>query len=249
MDFAISLNARQTMRTLEQAVRHHATVLLEPSMWLTEDGLKGRLVGATADAILIEITEPPPLALDSIVGMYCDGSILLGQDRFLFNEHVLVAEVRSECWHVELSRPRRLQVCERRRYWRVALAETSPVHLEWTVGGRQGGATGRLYNVSGEGLACVVEAESAADLYIGETLSASFVLPGCDERFTLTAVLCNKTPAAEADRLILGMQFLEPASRGVDGPAKRLNEFLVRRYGGGVASASGDARVAGRAAL
>jgi hypothetical protein len=259
MEYAIDLNARQSARTIGQAVRYQATALIEPGMWPDTDGLKGRLVALGPDTVRVEITEPPILTPDAAVGNFCDVTLLLGNDRFVFNTHAVSAERAGANWHLDLARPAKLQVCQRRRFWRVNLAESSQVQLRWEQGGAdgrdgrdgcdgcedcEGRVTGSLCNISGEGLACLVEADAASDLLIGETVSTSFELPGCSERFELDAVLCNKTPTARQDRLIIGMQFLEPASLGMSGPARRLNEFLVQRYGSGVAPVGGGVRAA-----
>lgn len=244
MEYAIDLNPRQSARTLEQAVRYQATALLDPGAWPDIDGLKGRLVALGAETVRVEITEWPMLSPDTLVASYCDVALQLGQDRFLFSTHATGAEKCSDRWFVDLARPTTLQVCQRRRFWRVKLAESSRVHLRWGANGVPGHITGWLCNISGEGLACLVEIEAAADLLIGETIAASFELPGCDEPFQLDAVLCNKTPTAEQDRVIVGMQFLEPASSATAGPAGRLNEFLLHRYGSGVAPFGGNGRVA-----
>lgn len=242
MDYAIELGSQQSVRTLEQAVRYQATVLLEPATWPTNDGLKGRLVEAGPKALRVEITEPPMLALDSLVNVYCDGVLLLGQDRFLLNEHVIGAELQGDRWYVELARPARLLVCERRRFWRVRLAESSELRLTWDQDGASRSAVGQLCNISGEGLACLIDTPAAQSIRIGEEVLTTFELPGCETRFDLAAVLCSRTPAADREKTILGMQFLEPASSGKGGPVQRLSEFLLRRYGSGVAPMSGATR-------
>ncbi len=249
MDYAIDLSLRQSARTLEQAVRYQATALLEPATWPTEEGLKGRLIGCDAATVRVEITEPPIMALNDLPGTYCDATIELGHDRFLFSEQVVTTELQNQRWHLDLARPSRLQVCERRRFWRVRLAESSSVRLQWGEGSPPAAATGRLCNISGEGLACLAAAADVEGLLIGETALASFQLPGYEERFEIAAVLCNKTPTTDSDKLILGMQFLEPASAGTSGPAGRLNEFLLHRFGAGIAPVASDARVSGGAIL
>jgi hypothetical protein len=244
MESAVDLNPRQSARTLDQAVRYHATALLQPADWPDADGLKGRLAALTQDTVRIEITEPPMLSLDTVVGTYCDVTLQLGHDRFLFSTHATRAERVGGSWYLELARPDKIQVCQRRRFWRVKLADSSQVQLRRAETGDADTLTGWLCNISGEGLACLVEVDAAERLLIGETVLAAFELPSCDEPFDLGAILCNKTPTARQDKVILGMQFLEPASTGATGPAQRLNEFLLQRYGSGVAPVGGDVRVA-----
>ncbi len=235
MEYAIDLSARQSARTLEQAVRYQATVLIEPGLWPDANGLKGRLVALDAESLRAELTESTMLRPSNMVGSYCDVSLLLGRDRFLFSTHALDAERTGERWSVSLARPEKLRVYQRRRFWRVKLAESSRVRLRRDADHEGDEIVGWLCNISGEGMACLVEADAAQRLHVGETIAASFALPGAGPAFDLDAVLCNKTPNAENEKMILGMQFLPPASSGTTDAARRLSEFLLRRYGSGVA--------------
>lgn len=244
MEYAIDLSPRQSARTLEQAVRYQATVLIEPGLWPDSDGMKGRLAALEADNLRAELTEPSMLRPSAMVGSECDVTLLLGHDRFLFTTHASDAGHSDKRWWVSLARPTRIQVCQRRRFWRVKLAESSQVQLRRDAEGAGSEIRGWLCNISGEGMACLVEAGEAEELRIGETIATSFALPDGGPPFRLDAVLCNKTPNAESDRIILGMQFLEPASSGTSGPARRLNEFLVQRYGSGVAPLANSVQVA-----
>lgn len=234
MTYAVDLSTGQSSRTLEQAVRNQATVLIEPRMWIDGEGLKGRLVAADAASIAAHITETPVAGLGMIVGMYCDAAIVLGRDRFLLSTFCRAATESKGEWRVELARPERLQVQQRRRFWRVQLARPSEVRVRWEEKGTRGRTVGQLYNISGEGMACMVMAEPVASLSVGDALRVSFRLPDVDRVFEMGAVLCSKTPAAAVGGVILGMQFLEPASTGQPGPAKDLHELLLKRYGGGI---------------
>lgn len=235
MQYAVELSPTQSSRTVEQAVRNQVTTLIEPRIWMDAEGIKGRLVEADAAVIRVAIIEEPVTSLAILIGMYCDVTIQLGRDRYLCDSYVVNAEDKGGTWLVELARPERLQVQQRRRYWRVALAEPSDVFLRVGDGNKKVQGRGRMYNISGEGLACLVDHETEAALAVGDTLSVSFQLPDSERLFELTAVLCSKTPAAEPGQSIVGMQFLQPASSGIEGPAKDLHALLLSRYGSGVA--------------
>jgi len=246
MKYAIELSAAQSARTLELAVRHGATALLEPRTWVDAQGLKGRLLDVNTEILRVEVTETPLCSLELIVGVYCDTSLLLGQDLFMFCTNVVQAERPDDHWHIALARPARLQVCQRRRLWRVQLAESSCVRLQWGPSDSLSTATGRLLNISGDGLACLVDVPTAEDIAIGDVVMTSFSLPGCDRPFELAAVLCNKTEASDAGRRILGMQFLEPASSGMSAATRDLNAFLLKRYGSGAGAPAECAALDGR---
>jgi len=244
MEYAIDLSTRQSARTLEQAVRYRATVLIEPGLWPDADGLKGRLIALDAESLRAELTEPSVFRPSHMVGSYCDVSLLLGQDRFLFSTHALDAKQAGERWSVSLARPEKLRVYQRRRFWRVKLAESARVRLRRDADNAGTEIVGWLCNISGEGMACLVEADAAERLHVGETIAASFALPDAGPPFDLHAVLCNKTPNAENEKMILGMQFLPSASSRTTNAARRLSEFLLRRYGSGVAPLGNGTRVA-----
>jgi hypothetical protein len=237
MKYAVDLSERQSARTLEQAVRHRAMIIVEPRVWLDMEGIKGRIIDLDDADAIIEITEDPLTALDVIVGTYCDGSVLLGRDQYLFSTNITSVGIEGKHWHVRLARPIRLQVQQRRRYWRVELAQSSKVELRHGEPARAIGA-GMLCNISGEGLACLVDVPLAEQIGIGDTVYTSFSLPDSDRTFELAGILCNKTPASQPDRTIIGMQFLEPASSGTAGPARDLHAVLLERYGPGVAASA-----------
>ncbi|MBN1489019.1 MAG: PilZ domain-containing protein [Phycisphaerae bacterium] len=232
MRYAIELNTRQSIRTLEQAIRHRAQVVLEPRIWEDAAGVRGSLVGANEDMIEIVVAESQAVDWETIVGMYCDTSLLLGTDRFMFSTNATDVEQQEDGWHVFLARPSKLQVYQRRRFWRVRFAESSPVDLRWGRDGA-GSASGRLCNVSGEGLACIASAAALESASIGDPLAVTLALPECAKPFTLNAILCNKTPAAEPGDLLVSMQFVEPASSGKPGAAQELHAYLLDRQRSG----------------
>jgi len=164
MSYAIDLSPRQSSRTLEQAVRHQAKVLLEPRIWDDVAPLTctiepppppdpnrtetGRLI-----ALLCELnqTDNDSLlraaaqsragdildAFHRLVGTYCDLAIQIGEHVFLASADVVKIDVpppQSDALHLYLSAPTTLQVVQRRRYRRIQLAESSRVWLRTGAG-------------------------------------------------------------------------------------------------------------------
>jgi len=238
----IELNPTQSARTIEQGVRHRATVLLDPRVRVDPNGLKGRLVAAEEGILRVEITESPALGLAAFVGANCDGSLILGQDTYLFGTEVLRIASEGSVPVAEVARPPRLAVRERRRFWRVQFAHSSEVRLRW---GRAGRASGWLCNLSGDGLACRVDGEDTRELVPGAKVYVDFHVPDCDRGFQLEAVICNRTPANDPHVVMLSMQFLDPASSGACGPTRELHELLRARCAKQAADLVGAGNVLG----
>lgn len=210
MAFAIDLNPRQSARTLEQAIRHQAEVILESRLWPQGEPLACRLERATQPdvkgghgaALLVlacgpatDGTDPnsPAVAQEwlriaeqyaQLAGTYCDLIIRLGEQYYLCSADVVRVEKPSQGnqeIRFYLSRPQNLQVAQRRIYRRIQLISSAKVRLRWTREGEGNNeAVGWLCNLSLGGMACRADAAVADRLYIGETLSAEFRLSPTD---------------------------------------------------------------------
>jgi len=228
--YAIDLSPRQAARVFEQGVRSHATILLEPSVWGYFDGLKGFVASGDPNTLMVEITEPPPQPLEGVRGLYCDVEMLLGGHRYMFCADIIDVRQLSDRPTLVLSRPNTLQVAQRRRFRRAGLAEPSAVHLV-PPNGQANAQVALLFNISPEGMACRATRETADAVLIGDVVSVAFELPGCSHHFELCATVCNKTPAATDERIILGMQFLRDAPDAPTAEAlQRLEAFLAEHH-------------------
>ncbi len=264
MTYALDLSPRQTTRTLEQAVRHQAVVLLAPRVRPDDEPIACRLESIQASrgarscrAYLTVVSSgdgwpasgengpscpgPAPAsasieACADLVGTYCDVIVQLGENRYLFCSDVVGVTVSPEPAdevRIRLARPQTIQVTQRRRSWRIRPARSSQVELRWTTGDPSAGTgIGWLCNVSGDGLACRVDARVADRLGIGEQVEVDFTLPPDDpDRFTLDAVLCSKTPAGTRGTMILGLQFLTgPGHESSADAAEVLRRRLLAGY-------------------
>ncbi|MBI4580017.1 MAG: hypothetical protein HY718_09970 [Planctomycetes bacterium] len=238
MSYAIDLNPRQSARTLEQAVRQQAQVVLEPRVWADHQELLCRIEppGNPLELDMVPVLvlavlsrgetlvapagpEPPqarPVGLDELrglIGTYVDAVIWLGEHRYMFSSdllRVLPAVGAGEPPRVHVTRPVALQVAQRRRFRRINLSHSAQVELTWEREGlgRMGGVAW-LCNLSGDGLACRTEQRIADMLWIGDEMNVEFTLaPGDTERFQLRGALCSKTPTGNLGKCILGIQYL-----------------------------------------
>ncbi|NLX22716.1 MAG: PilZ domain-containing protein [Phycisphaerae bacterium] len=237
MAFSIDLSERQSARTLEQAIRHQAVTIIEPRLWPDAEPIVCHLERAlnadekalAAPPALLLVWDPgvadPDVVVSletlestaeryrQLVGTYCDLVIRLGEHVYLADTDVVKVE-KPSAMHTEIrihvSRPDRLQVAQRRIYRRIQLGNSSKVRMTWTREDEQPGeGIGWLCNVSAGGLACRVDAHLVDRLLIGESLHVEFRLSPTDpETFALDAVICNKTPAGNEGKMLIGMQFI-----------------------------------------
>jgi hypothetical protein len=258
MAYAIDLSPRQTTRTLEQAVRHQAETIIQPRIWADDQALNCRLINietpkgwrSRRQCLVLEPVDetseetqeslqqihPDEAQINSLIGTYCDISLQLGENRYLFCADViavLAAHEESTSNRLFLSRPEQIQVAQRRRFWRFRPAQSSRVDLSWTNSDETTGeGIGWLCNVSADGLACRVGSKEADLLGIGEEIKLSFCLaPGDQKRFAIDAVLCSKMPAGTEGAMILGLQFLTNEDHPTSAcHAKQLGQQLLARY-------------------
>lgn len=258
MSYAIDLSSRQSARTLEQAVRQQAKVVLEPRAWEGFDHLLCRMdlpsmeLDATPVLTLavlsrgeasiqpqgVEQKHPAPVTNDdlrSLIGTYVDALILLGEQRYMFSSDLLriLSPTGGDDLHrVHLTRPNIVQVAQRRRFRRIRLSHSAQVDLFWQREGlgRMGGV-GWLCNISGDGLACRTEERVADMLWIGDEIEMEFTLvPGDSERFRLQGAVVNKTPTGNLGKTILGVQFATDESHPESARAAQLlRQRLVER--------------------
>ncbi|HOW72181.1 MAG TPA: PilZ domain-containing protein [Phycisphaerae bacterium] len=210
MPYAIDLNSRQSVRTLEQAIRHGAEVLIEPRIWPDGEPIPCRMqppsvagsraalacrIMAAADAPSASREAQAVLAneaaftamlarIDALVGTYCDLAIRLGDHLYLCSCDVLRIEKPAAADHhpmIHLTRPETIQVTQRRRFHRISLADSTKIRLHWIRSDDTADeGTGWICNISADGLACRVDAHVADRLWIGEQIQVNFALSPTD---------------------------------------------------------------------
>lgn len=206
MPYAIELSHRQSARTIEQAIRHQAPIIIEPRIWPAEHRLIAQLEpptepGEAQNRELILSFDRPPSApeldgagdgpaieapasattladLAPLIGSYCDAALHLGEQLYLFSTDVVAAEAdENGRLRMRITRPDILQVAQRRRFRRIELAHSAQVDLAWAhEDNPRMGGVAWLCNISGEGMACRTEERVADTLWIGEQVIAEFSL-------------------------------------------------------------------------
>lgn len=207
MSFAIELNERQSNRILEQAMRRQAEVMLETKVGSENGPIIGEIVPAQTSTIGLKIKNEPGVLLDSLIGVFADGYIHMGECRYLFATHIIDVAPDGRHGRIILARPEALMVLQRRRFWRTQYAESSDVEITYEAGPLTQTVIGALCNISPGGMAVRLKGTQADSLLIGEAVRTRFELPNLNHVFRFDAVLCNKTPGAGAESVLLGLQF------------------------------------------
>lgn len=210
MPYAIDLNSRQSVRTLEQAIRHQSEVLIEARIWPDGEPIPCKLqppcVAGSKAALACRImtaADAPSASreaqmvlgneaafatmlgrVDTLVGTYCDLSIRLGDHLYLCSCDVIRIEKPTAPDRrpiIHLARPDTLQVTQRRRFHRINLADSTKVRLHWIRSDDTADeGVGWICNISADGLACRVDSHVADRLWIGEQIQVNFALSPTD---------------------------------------------------------------------
>jgi hypothetical protein len=219
--FAQPLDARQTARLLELAVRGRARVTLYPQGSDEIREWAGVVVGAAPESLCVALPDgvTPPASLTS---MCCEATLHLGQDRYVFATNVMAVIDTDSPVRMEFARPDTLYAMERRRFCRMTTRPSCSVRI--TAAGADATETGALFNVGMGGVACRIDREAADRLDLGQRVHVGFHLEHDTREFSLAAVVRSKTPLDGQDRIILGMEFA--FGDGDPDQRRRLSEAL-----------------------
>ncbi|MBN1511795.1 MAG: PilZ domain-containing protein [Phycisphaerae bacterium] len=219
--FAQPLDARQTARLLELAVRSQARVALCPQGSDEAAAWSGTIVAAAPESLCIALPAgaTPP---STLISMCCEATLHLGPDRYVFGTNVMAVIDTDTPVRMEFARPDVLYATERRRFCRMKTRPSCSVRI--TQAGDAGCETGALFNVGMGGVACRIEREAADRLELGERVQVAFHLENDTREFNLAAVVRSKTPLDGQDRIILGMEFAFGESDPIQ--RRRLSEAL-----------------------
>ncbi|MCK4660824.1 MAG: PilZ domain-containing protein [Phycisphaerae bacterium] len=205
--YTIELDERRSQRFLEQATRAGAEMGILP--YTRVDGLPitAAIVGRTAQGILLRPQHTVAAGAVSLLSVYCEATITLEKTRFLFSTHILDLFQEGDEFTIEIARPTRLYMSQRRRYQRRDLRADSTVRI--TPAGRedQPALEATLLNIGTGGLACRID-QSGADACPEELpLSLEFNIADSAETFRMPAHIRGKTPGAGKGQIILSLQF------------------------------------------
>jgi hypothetical protein len=204
MDEKITLNADESQRSLESAIRTQAQVVLESSV-IPHATINGCLISGDERALLMEITGRPARDPSALVNAIAHVQ-LYSDRRYGFSTTVTAVPQWGQTRALALDRPAVMTVIDRRRFVRARLAPSSHLKLEWRHATVDHRCIATLLNISTDGIACRVEGPAAPPIEVGDTMRTWFTMPGQDLAFDLSAAVSNVTPASGGST-ILGLQF------------------------------------------
>lgn len=201
----IDIPAPQAVRRLEQAVRAATHVELAAKGLADGMSLRGRFAASTAEAVVVRLEhkdDPRPEP-----STYCDATFKMSGEEFLFTSVVLGVSQVPGGVDVELSYPDCIQMWQRRRFLRAAIADSTTVWLGAPGDAGAGSAEGRLLNLSQEGLACRMQVAAADTCAIGDRVGLAFELNSAGSPFRFEGTVISKTAGGTPGTIIVGVHF------------------------------------------
>lgn len=230
--YSYELPAKQSSRVLEQAIRTRSPVWVETVNDPQPQSLTGSLVEADAEVVVLAVsslspmTKPPALA-----GQYCQLMISVSDTRYLAMCDLVQSEDRPDGPAMVFSRPRHVQVLQRRQWVRRVLGRACPVTISWEdAAGRPVTPTqGQMCDLSLHGLAMRVPEQLDRYLFIGDRVHVRFSLSACEEEYVTRASVSHKERDKGRSDLVVGVEFASEAQDQVF--QSRLAEALRDRCG------------------
>ncbi len=233
MNYAIELKPSQSRRILECACRAQPEVRLLPKPWTTPNPIVCRIVDSDDDSITLQARPPAAADFRNLLNIYCQIELDLDDGQYFFDSNIVAVRQQDEHLLLSVGWPETILVQQRRRSNRLPLARSSTVQLSHRDGERLDTISGRLYNLSEDGMAFQVLKADADAIKLGQTWCACFEVPEQDHCYKFEGTICRTLPSSSADAVILGMQF-EHATIDLD-ELKCLREFLSNRQHSGAA--------------
>ena len=203
----LALDDRRTARLLELTGRQRAPILFSIASACEHERLTGHVVSVDSESIYVRLDDATEVDRRALPTACCEVTLVLGGERFHFETAILGVIAEDERILVELIRPTQVNRLQRRRFDRCDLHDSVAVHLREPDGTSAWCCTGTLLNVSPDGLACRVDMADADRLLVNDWLAIRFELVSADAPFAFIAAVRAKTPAGDADKIILGLQF------------------------------------------
>jgi hypothetical protein len=224
MAFSFELNDRQSARVLEQAIRTSLAMRLDSQNGIEAEPLSVQLLADESERLTFSFAGGQAhLAERYLPGQYCQVQFALNGGIYMISVHIVAWDLAQE--RLWTSRPKMVQLLERRKFVRTSLAARSPVVLRWVD--RDGLAEASLFNIGGGGLAFKISKDVGDSILVGDLMEAAFELPGLPRHLNFKISICNKTLASDGASVVVGAQFLEAPEDSQAGALDELRRFLA----------------------
>ncbi|HEY3244079.1 MAG TPA: PilZ domain-containing protein [Phycisphaerae bacterium] len=202
---------RRVRAILHEAARRRAPLRLVSTGPSGSFALRGCLVRADSDALSAVLLGEGLRLGQTLCARQYDATLDLPQGAHGFATRILSLARTQEDWTARLMWPNTLRTTDRRRFWRARLKSSSRVQLEWEDGAAPSSCSGRLLNISVDGLACLLPGDAADGLRVAARVRVRFHLPQTPESFDMQAQVRAVTPGSQAGNVVCGLQFVQDA--------------------------------------
>ncbi len=159
----------------------------------------------TRETVVIQSRNPAELDGDDSPGCRFNVAVSSPRGPLRFMSELVSCDETEAGVRLVLRRPACVSILQRRRFQRTRTRRSSSVHIGAADG--EGTSEAAMLNVSPEGLACRVERLAVDALGTDEAVRLRFSLDGDDHVYDVPGVLKSRTPASDADQVILRLQF------------------------------------------
>lgn len=213
--YAYDVGPRQSARVIEQAARQHAGVWAETIEQSQPRAFSGSIISCNADVIMLQMNSLGHDTYTPIAGQYFQVLISVGETRYLTVSDLLEVQTRVDGVVLMFSRPKNLQVMQRRRYHRHIPGQAFPVYISWQEDeGETAGqanntpALGQMKDLSLHGMSVRVPENLDNHLFIGDLVYLRFSLSVRETEYFSSATICHKELLRDRSELVLGLQFV-----------------------------------------
>ena len=219
--YAYDMGPRQSSRIIEQSIRQHACIWAEPIEDVQAQTVSGYFITANPDMIAFNLTTSTPDELMPVIGQYYQLLIHLGDMRYLAVADILDVQPQNDGLMLIFTRPKTIQVMQRRRYHRHIPSQSFPVYLSWQEIADETEneiittpVLGQINDISIDGMGIKLPENLNNHLFIGDTVYVRFSLNVRDPEYLTSAGVSHKELRRERSELLIGLQFLDTEENG-----------------------------------
>ncbi len=229
VEYAYDLSPRQSSRIIEQSILNQSSVWAETIQQSYPHAVHGTLRKAGDDTIIIHLREEN-MDVSLTTGQYYQLVISLEDVRYLTVSDLLEVQQGEEGRIMRFSKPKNLQVMQRRSRRRMEPDNSTPVYISWqqdelnSSNSDKTPAFGQIKEISAHGISVRVASPLNESLFIGDEVYLRFTPNVREGELFTPASICHKELDEQKSELILGLQFIR-SKENVDFNI-RLNQFL-----------------------
>ncbi|MCG3138514.1 MAG: hypothetical protein HJJLKODD_02379 [Phycisphaerae bacterium] len=207
MKYAIELNREQSEQIMQQAKSTQAQVSVQPKHWPASRWLDAQLLNCTPEHLELQL--PPIDQIDplQLLNIYCQVDLQLPDGHYFFDSCITAVQPHASHCYLQLQRPETILVQQRRRSRRTAVNKSIKIQLLRQEDGALQSSSGRLYNLSPQGLACQLPRNEAAAMVVGQMWTVCFNLDEPEQWYKLPVQICRIFSASSPGQMIVGMEF------------------------------------------